>query len=377
MAKRTGEIRTKSENKQAIYNFIRQKGPVTRQDIYINLGLSLPTIKQGIEFLEKEEFITAAEKIHNTGGRNALTYRIAGNTYYSIGIYVSLHHLAAVCIDLTGSILYEKRYSLPLNLQSETYLRKIGELVEDIRTALHIDENRLLGAGIAIPSLVSEDGESVMFGMISDFTGITRSVLAKYITCPVKLYHDSHAAGYAETWQNPTLKNAIYLNLNNAVGSSIILDGKLYTGNNHLSGEAGHMIIRPESEKVCYCGQKGCLYTLCSTSQLDVFTEGNLEKFFQLLDQHNAPAQEAWDTYLGNLALAIHNMRMMFDCSFVIGGYIGTYIGNHMNELYKKIDRLSVFTRYSRTYVFPCTYQKEATAAGAAILIVQNCIENM
>lgn len=377
MAKKNGEIKTKSENKQAIFNFIRINKAATRQDIYVKLGLSLPTIKQGIEFLEKEELIAAAEKVHNTGGRNALTYRIAQGSRYAIGIYVSLHHLAAVCVDLTGAVLYEKRYSLALDLQSDSYLRKIGELVEDVKNALHIEERCLLGVGIAIPSLVSEDGESVIYGMISNFSGITRSVLAKYIPYPVKMYHDSHAAGYAEVWQNPALKNAVYLNLNNAVGSSIILNGKLYTGNNHLSGEAGHIIIRPENGKRCYCGQKGCLYTVCSTSQLDSLTGGDLKQFFHLLDKQDARAQTAWDTYLESLALAIHNIRIMLDCSFIIGGYIGTYIGNHINELHQKIDSLSVFTRYSRTYVFPCTYQKEATAAGAAILIAQSYIENL
>ena len=54
MAKKNGEIKTKSENKQAIFNFIRINRAATRQDIYVKLGLSLPTIKQGIEFLEKE-----------------------------------------------------------------------------------------------------------------------------------------------------------------------------------------------------------------------------------------------------------------------------------------------------------------------------------
>lgn len=377
MTKRTGEVKTKPENKQAIYNFIRSNGSATKQDLYVNLGLSLPTIKQGIEFLERNELITTAEKVHNTGGRNALTYRIAGNTRYSIGIYISLHHLAAVCIDLTGNILYGKRYALPLDLQNDSYLRKIGELTEDVIAALHVAEDRLLGVGIAIPSLVSEDGESVIYGMLSDFTGITRSVLAKYIPYPVKMFHDSHAAGYAETWQDPSLKNAIYLNLNNTVGSSIILDGKLYTGNNHLSGEIGHIIVQPENGRLCYCGQKGCLYTVCSTSMLDVHTDGNLEQFFHLLDKKDTAALAAWDTYLGYLAFTIHNVRIMLDCSFIIGGYIGTYIGEHINDLYQKIDDLSVFTQYSRTYVFPCAYQKEATAAGAAMLIIKNYIETL
>ena len=62
-----------------------------------------------------------------------------------------------------------------------------------------------------------------------------------------------------------------------------------------------------------------------------------------------------------------------------INGVAGTLLINSglLDSKKQKIDSLSVFTRYSRTYVFPCTYQKEATAAGAAILIAQSYIENL
>lgn len=377
MAKRTIDVKTKSENKQAIYRFIQEHETATKQDIYAGLGLSLPTIKQGLEFLEQEHLITTAGKIENTGGRNALAYCLSTDTYFSIGVFISLHHLSAVCVDLSGNVIHSIRSYFPLDLQSDTYLRTIGNLVEDVKNAVHIDDSRLLGVGIAVPSLVSEDGESVIFGMTSDFTGITREVLATYIPYPVKMYHDSDVAGFAEVKKNPNIKNAIYLNMNNSLGSSIILDGKLYSGNNRLSGELGHIIVEPHNGKKCYCGQTGCFDTVCNACVLDSYTNGKLEQFFQKLDEHDAKAMQIWDTYLDHLALAIHNIRMLLDCTIIIGGYVGTYIEKYMGDLYQKIDKLSVFTKFSRTYVLPCSYKKEATAAGAGIQIIENFINSL
>lgn len=376
MAKSSREIRTKSENKQAVYRFILHNGPVTRQDIFSGLGLSLPTIKQALEFLEKERLITSGGVVENTGGRNATAYSVDDDTHYAIGVYISYHHLTAVCVDLAGNILHSKRVYIPLDLQSDSYMEMIGELVEDVKFRMDKKAN-LLGVGIAIPSLVSEDGESVIYGMTSDFSGITRSVFERYIPYPLQLFHDSNVAGYAEVWQSPEIRNALYLNLNNSIAGALIIDGQIYTGNNHLAGELGHVIIDPHSEKTCYCGQKGCFDTMCNAGVLDSYTGGDLEKFMELLKKGDAEAAARWDTYLDNLALAVHNFRMLLDCTIIIGGYIGSYMGDYLGDLHRRIDKLSIFTPDSARYVVPCKYKKEATAAGAAIQIIEKYIDTL
>ena len=48
--------------------------------------------------------------------------------------------------------------------------------------------------------MISNDGESVTYGLTLGFTGKTRSQIAKYIPYPTRIVHDSYAAGYMETW---------------------------------------------------------------------------------------------------------------------------------------------------------------------------------
>ena len=54
---------------------------------------------------------------------------------------------------------------------------------------------------------------------------------------------------------------------------------------------------------------------------------------------------------------------MMLDCTITIGGYLGAEIGPFIDDLYRKIDKLSVFTPYSKAYVYPCKYKREATGS--------------
>ncbi len=377
MAKMKKQVRTKSENKQAIYRYILNKGNVTRQDIFIDLGLSLPTIKQAIEFLMENDLIEEGGVLGNTGGRNAATYCIADSSRYAIGVYISYHHLTAVSVDLRGNILNNKRIYCPLDLQSESYLKMIGELVESIRTSAEPDNRELLGVGIAVPSLISEDGDSIIYGFSGDFTGITSKVFERYIPYPCRLFHDSTCAGYTEFWNSGEIKNAVYLNLNNTVGSSLFIDGSPYTGDNRLAGELGHMIMNPKSDQKCYCGRYGCLNTVCNAGILDSLTDGDLDSFFRLLDEKDEKASGIWDEYLDYLALAVHNLRMMLDCTVIIGGYVGSNIEPYMHILNEKIDNLSVFTPKSVTYTVPCRFKKESTAAGAALQILDRYISSL
>lgn len=370
-------VETKSENKQAVFRYILNHDAVTKQDLYIGLGLSFPTIKQCMEFLSSSHLITPTKKIRNTGGRSATSYSVLGSGCYAIGIFISLNHITAVCVDLSGNIVQTERLREPLNLQKESYLQLIGNTVQSVKEASGIEDDRLLGVGISVPSLISEDGESIIYGMTTDFTGITRTVLSRYIPYKTKMFHDSETAAIAETWKNKEYQNVIYLNLNNSVGSCIILDGKIYRGNHRLAGEIGHVIVNRHSNKRCYCGQIGCFDTECSASALDSYTNGNLEDFFRLLSQGDIQAQKVWDAYLDSLAIMILNQKKMFDCSFIIGGYVGNQIEPYLDDLYKKIDEMNVFSSHAKDYVFPCKYKKEATAAGAAIQIINDFINSL
>ena len=375
--KNTSTVETKAETKQSVFRYILNHGPVTKQDIYIHLGISLPTIKLTLEYLLKQELIREYGKVKNTGGRNAVTYSVAENSRFTIGVFLSGHHISAVCVNLMGEVVASVRTRILLDVHEDSYLRKIGQMVEQVREEAKVPAEQLIGVGISVPSMVSRDGERIIFGMTHDFSGITRSVLSTYVPYPTRLYHDSQSAGFAEIWRNPTLKSAVYLNLNETVGACVILDGEIYYGRNGYAGEFGHIKIDPKHGKKCYCGKIGCLDTVCNTAILDACGGGSLEAFFAKVDEKDAEALACWNEYLDSLALGIHNLRMMFDCPFIVGGYLGSHIGNHINDLREKIDEMAIFTPYSRDYVLHCRYDREVNCAGAAIQVISEFMNNL
>ena len=374
MRSTAGRVQTRPENKQAVYRFILSHESATRQELCVGLGLSLPTIRQSLDFLEAEELIVPSDIIRNTGGRNAVAYRISTTGHYAVGIYLSLNHISTFCIDMTGKILARDRMAVTMDIHDEFYLKRIGDCVDQAVTHAGIAPQRVLGVGIAVPSLVSPDHESIVFGMTHDFTGITRSVLSRYISYPTRMFHDSYIAGYPEVWKSPRFKNAVFLSLNGSIGASLIIDHRLYNGDHQRAGEIGHLIMKPGTGRRCCCGNIGCLDTLCSTTVLSSCADGSLDRFFFLLKSGDEKAASCWAEYTDELTLAIHNLRMLYDCNIIIGGYISTYISDFMEDLYTRIDAMDIFYVPARTYVFVSEYSIDSAALGAAIQITEDYI---
>ena len=217
----------------------------------------------------------------------------------------------------------------------------------------------------------------MIYGLTLDFNNKTKEDFTKYIPYTTRLFHDSLVAGFAEVWTQNNIDNAVYLNLNNNIGGCIIFNKEIYSGNSNRAGEIGHIKLITNSQKKCYCGKYGCFDTLCNATVLDSYTNGNLEEFFALLSQHDSGAESIWNDYLNHLALAIHNLHMIFDCNIIIGGYVGSFINPYMEDLCSRIDQKSFFDEKALDYALPCKYKIEATAAGAAIQFISEFIENI
>lgn len=363
---------------QLIYRFIRTHNSVSKQGIVVGLKLSLPTVTQNLQYLTERGLIDTSLRIKNTGGRNATAYTYVRDTKMAIGIYLMANHMAAVAVDLSGDVVAQEKCVIKFDLNDDNYLKKIGEIVEMVKDQAGMAEENLLGVGIAVQSLVTEDGERIIYGKTLAFDITTRAEIAKYVSYRNRLFHDSEAVGAAEVWVDPNIKNAFYIILNNSVGGAVLVDNNIYAGDTLKGGEIGHMIAVREGGEQCYCGRYGCIDTVLRATKLGEYTNGDLAQFFVLLRQGDTTAAAMWDTYLNELAFAIHNIRMLFDGLVIIGGYVGNYIGDYLETLAEKVDNLSPFEiDRAIKYIRQCRYKVEAAAAGAAINYIQEFIDTI
>lgn len=362
----------KRENRNKVFKKILESGSISSPALGYELQLSRPTVKQNLNELSELGLIYESGSVGHTGGRRAKTYSVVLDKKSAIGIDLTRNHISIVVSDLSENIIYEKRVRHPFSMEEE-YLRYLGELVKEAVESQHISEEEILGVGIAVPGLITEDHKKIFYGEILKFTGVSVEEIGKYIPYECRLYNDADAAGYAEISKNKELTDAFYISLSNNIGGSILINHKVYKGEGPRSGEIGHMTIIPDG-KACYCGQKGCFETYCNAALLSNLFDGNLANFFEALESGREDCQKVWEEYLRYLSIAVNNVRMLFDCKIILGGYVGAYMETYLPSLKEMAASRNTFEKNAE-YLRVCKVKKEALALGSALPFIHEFIE--
>jgi glucokinase len=89
--------------------------------------------------------------------------------------------------------------------------------------------------------------------------------LSRAFGIPVRLENDADAAALGEYWQGAGQgASRLYaVTVGTGVGTSLIVDGRIYRGMDGSHPEGGHQLIDPDGPE-CYCGHRGCWESLIS-----------------------------------------------------------------------------------------------------------------
>lgn len=372
--KSKNSIEIKKINRNIIYKLIHKSKGISKQEIASKLGLSLPTVTENLKYLKNENLITEDGKFESSGGRKAKILTCVNDTKLSVGIDITKNHISMVIVDLMGDIVESKRISKEFKSE-EIYFIELKFILEKFLEDSSIEKEKILGIGVSVPGILSNDKNQIIYSHALELRNFDCFNFYKNIDYPCVMSNDANAASIAETWNRDEINNAVYISLSNTVGGAIILDNKIYEGENQKSGEIGHMTMIPDG-KTCYCGKKGCVDSYTSALILSSYTDGNLNKFFELINKGEEKLNEVWDSYLNYLAIVINNLRMLSDCNVILGGYVGAYMENHLQDLELRVKTRNTFEKDS-DFINACKYKQESSAVGAALIYLDGFINNI
>ena len=217
--------------------------------------------------------------------------------------------------------------------------------------------------GIGSPGVISVETGTVIVAVNLGFENVP---LTKYLSeklgVPVILENDANAAAFGEykagAAKNTT--NFVALTIGTGIGSGVVLDGKIYRGNNGIAGELGHSVIKLGGRQ-CSCGRKGCIDVYASATGLITTTkeamETNKESLmwqlskgdiknvtgitaFKAARQNDKTALKVVNSYVEVLAAAITNIINTFqpDMITIAGGISkeGDFLLNPVKSLVEK-----------------------------------------
>ena len=365
----------KRNNRLRIYNQLREAGESSCPALAKKLGLSLPTVSKNIANLEADHLIFSFDGKSDTGGRSPKIYDVVSDYRVAIGVNITNRHISAVASDLRGTIIAHVRYRQKF-VKSDTYFKKIADTISDVIKEAGVADTQVLGVSLVVPALITKDGEHTYYnGVLRLDPYVTCAEFSRYIPYPTRFCHDARSAAYAENWYNRNVSDFFYMMMSDTICGAPILGRGPYSGLDNRSGEIGHMkIVR--NGRLCYCGKRGCMDSYCSTKVLSNMTKGDLALFFQLLEQKDEKAVTRWKEYLHYLVITINTVRMLFDCSIVIGGYLGQYIEPYLDEIRQLVQQEDPFCD-NADYLSVCVCKSEASATGGALMLIDQFIKTI
>ena len=187
----------------------------------------------------------------------------------AIGIDIGGMSIKGAAVDSNGTV-YEK-FSMPFikGEDGELTIRKLAELVKEYIVS-HNLESKIVGIGIGSPGTLDIEKGIVNYANNLGWVDLhVADLMHEILPYPVRLINDANAAslGEAKYGAGKSYKTVIMLTLGTGVGGGIIIDGKLFEGNEGKGGELGHTVIVMDGEQ-CTCGRKGCLEAYASATAL-------------------------------------------------------------------------------------------------------------
>ena len=362
----------KKANKNNIFKYILQNEKTSIQNIAEKLKISMPTVLQNINDLLKEDLIKEMGYFESSGGRKAKALALNESAYFSLGLDITKNNLDLVLVNLRGSIKEHERIKIKFKY-CDKYFKSLSNFLNNFVAKFKIDEDKILGVGISIPAIVNKENDCITYSHVLDLYEVKCSDLIKYIKFSCIFINDANASAVAEF--SFLKEDSIYLSMSNSIGGSIFLNKNIYLGDNTKSGEFGHMTIVPNGKK-CYCGKKGCFDAYCNVTILSKQSQNDLEKFFNDLENNDIRLKKTWKEYLYYFSIAVNNIRTIFDCDIIIGGYLSPYFENYLNTFRNDVLRLNTFDNVN-SYIKNSKYDFKVAALGAALIHIQNFMENI
>ena len=187
----------------------------------------------------------------------------------AIGIDIGGMSIKGAAVDSNGRV-YEK-FSMPFikGEPGEETIRKLAETVKEYIAANGL-ENKIAGIGLGSPGTLDIKNGVVNYANNLGWENLhVADIFHEILPYPVRLTNDANAAslGEAKFGAGKSYDNIIMLTLGTGVGGGIIINGKLYEGNEGKGAELGHSVIVVDGEQ-CTCGRRGCLETYASATAL-------------------------------------------------------------------------------------------------------------
>ncbi|WP_434655506.1 ROK family transcriptional regulator [Thermoanaerobacterium thermosaccharolyticum] len=256
----------KGMNESLILNVIRHNKYVSRSEIAKITNLTPPTVTNIINKLLEDGLVKEDKLGESSGGRPPVILKINNEAFDLIVIIIGTDIMEEYLLDAELNI----RESQVDSIKKEDAESIFKLLFDRIRHLKDISNKEIAGIGVVVRGPVkSSEGISVFSPNIGWRNVPIKERIEREFNIPTFVENDVRAMALGEFYNGiaKDVGNVVFLKVGHGIGSTIILDGKIYRGINDMAGEIGHTTIDVAGPK-CSCGNYGCFEALASEKAL-------------------------------------------------------------------------------------------------------------
>jgi predicted NBD/HSP70 family sugar kinase len=358
--------------------------PCSRQDLSDATGLSAASVGSVIRELIGEGIVTEAGSV-DSGGRPRVLLQMNPGHGHLVGIDVGETRVRIEMFDLTLTL--RAKADVPL----DPSVHGVSMLVERVSAGLAtvladagVDPGDVLGAGVAVPGVVEQGREVLVYGQTYGWDAVPlERLLRPAADFPFYVDNGAKTMGQAELWfgAGRGAQQAVVCLIGSGVGASMIVGVARGRGDSSTSVEWGHTTIRMGG-RPCRCGSRGCL-------EAYVGAEAILDRYGLPLPSEDEESALAWlvgttseraDSILQETAVylgaGIANLINLFSPQrIILGGWAGLLLGERLLPAIRETAREhSLAHRFAQTTIELGRLGPDAVALGAATLPMEHLL---
>jgi len=321
---------------------------------------------------------------------------------YSIGVDLGGTNIVSVIVNHRGKIVNNLKVPTLAERGKEATIKRIIETIHEniVQSTIALDD--IMGIGIGAPGPLDVKRGIINFApnLLGWRDVPLKKILENEFNMKVVLENDANAAAWGERCFGigRGVDNLVCFTLGTGIGGGIIIDGKIYHGNNYGAAELGHMTVNKDGPR-CNCGNYGCLEAYSSATGIknrikNSIKEGIKSKFlnfdddklfeslrlkliFETARKGDKLTKDIVEEAISYLGIAIANIANILNPEMVVlvGGI--TNEGNKLLiPLRREVKKRAFYSNYKSLKIVIGKLGGNAGVLGAAALlwIPNNCL---
>ena len=265
MKKATNQT-TKDHNAGLVLQTIYHSQQGSRADIARATSLTRTTVSEIVSELIQTGLVSETGVGRSAIGKPPIMVDFNPDARQIICVDLGVDEFHGALVNLRGEVIHQTTLSLEEG-KGEAALKQVNRLVAGLQAQATAP---LLGIGIGTPGPVNPADGIVRQAVNLDWVNVDlKKELFSRFDVPVHVANDSHVAALAESayGDHGRAPSLVLIKVGKGIGSGIVLEGRLHTGQSFSAGEVGHISVE-RGGRPCSCGNEGCLETVASTFAL-------------------------------------------------------------------------------------------------------------